>query len=534
MTHRKYIATLILATLSVAAMALSSNDEPSFPGLENNARYAELKRKNSLLLEKEDSVQQLIALARDEFSKNRDSITANNINIDSFATYILELEERVFELRQQRGDVITELNNMEQSYIIEHMYSSAHNTHYADNNSADSVELATPEELPSSGMRNLIDNEILRKTLSRADYDELCLAEDVDRSMPALTEEYISTYRRMRTTASEYTTTQQEATADSLFTIFGRLKDEIDSLDAEIASRWHNVIDTKYYALGYILESNHRYDLLDSSSAEFSEMQQRSTREDGYYASDALAHYVMGYPTLLDFEMDFAREMGLTEALDSLQSVRNNLQLPEYRIDDIRLERRLFLDYQPIVIGRTNYYTTSNPIPELKVYERGLIYRILLGSFRSKQPMTLFKGVQPLYISQTEDGNYSYYAGGFSTRHEADEAQLFLKEKGFKRPEICRWMDGEMVNLSAVTEDNDSETATTPSGRRYIVMVECDSISDDMRSTIESTAPDKMISRRGTKFAIGTFTERSEADMLLSTLTDKYPDVVITIDVIGL
>lgn len=95
-------------------------------------------------------------------------------------------------------------------------------------------------------------------------------------------------------------------------------------------------------------------------------------------------------------------------------------------------------------------------------------------------------------------------------------------------------MDGEMVNLSAVTEDNDSETATTPSGRRYIVMVECDSISDDMRSTIESTAPDKMISRRGTKFAIGTFTERSEADMLLSTLTDKYPDVVITIDVIGL
>ena len=535
MIHRRYITTLILATVSAAAMALTTTDEPNFPGLDTNPRYVELKRQNSILLEKEDSVQHIIASAREKFSISRDTLTAENFDMESFSTYILALEEEVFELRQQRGDVITELNNMEQTYIIEHMYARTNDElNYAENSFTDNIteEADSIEVTPNRGVCNLIENDIVRNTLNRDDYEELCAAEEIDRSMPALADAYITSYRNLRTTASEYTTTQSETTADSLFAIYGTLRQEIDRLDAEIASQWHRVIDTKYYAYGYILEVNHRYDLLDSSSADFSEMQQRSAREDGFYASDGLAHYAMGYPTLLDFEINFSREMGLEEAADSLQSVRNSLHMPDYRLDDVHLERRLFLDYQPIVIGRTNYYSTTNPVPELKVYERGLMYRILLGTFRSKQPMTLFKGVQPLYIAQNEDDSYSYYAGGFSSPQEANEALLFLKEKGFKRPEVCRWFDGVMVNITAEESGNTKEEVATPAGNRYIVMIECETLSDDMRATITSTSPDKMISRRGAKFAIGTFTERSEADMLLSTLTDKYPDVVATIEVI--
>ena len=535
MIHRRYITTLILATLSVAAMALTTNDEPNFPGLDTNPRYLELKRQNSLLLEREDSVQHIIASAREQFSISRDTLTAENFDMEGFSTYILALEEEIFEIRQQRGDVITELNNMEQTYIIEHMYARTNTElNYAENSFTDNSieEAGSIEVTPSRGVRNLIENDIIRNTLNKEDYEELCAAEELDRGLPVLADAYMTTYRHLRTTASEYTTTQSEATADSLFVIYGTLRNDIDSLDAQIASQWHRVIDAKYYAYGYILEVNHRYDLLDSSSADFSEMQQRSAREDGFYASDGLAHYAMGYPTLLDFEIDFSREMGLEEAADSLQGVRNSMQLPDYRLDDIRLERRLFLDYQPIVIGRTNYYSTTNPVPELKVYERGLMYRILLGTFRSKQPMTLFKGVQPLYIAQNEDDSYSYYAGGFSSPQEANEALLFLKEKGFKRPEICRWYDGVMVNITAEESDEQKEEVTAPVGNRYIVMIECETLSDEMRETINNTSPDKMISRRGAKFAIGTFSERSEADMLLSALTDKYPDMVATIEVI--
>ena len=95
-------------------------------------------------------------------------------------------------------------------------------------------------------------------------------------------------------------------------------------------------------------------------------------------------------------------------------------------------------------------------MPELRIFERGTIYRILLGTFRSKQPMTLFKGVQPLFIAENDDETYSYYAGGFATLAEAEEAQLFLKEKGFRAPEVCRWENGEMINLTEAEESGEA------------------------------------------------------------------------------
>jgi hypothetical protein len=141
--------------------------------------------------------------------------------------------------------------------------------------------------------------------------------------------------------------------------------------------------------------------------------------------------------------------------------------------------------------------------------------------------MTLFKGVQPLYIIDNEDG-YNYYAGGFKTLKEAEEAQIFLREKGFKQPEICRWKDGEMVNIDSIDEQEDTEVVV-PVGHRYMVMLECDSLSESMRATISSTSPDKMITRRGAQFAIGTFTDHSEADILLSTIEEKHPEIKVSI-----
>ncbi|MBQ5924616.1 MAG: hypothetical protein IIW97_04670, partial [Alistipes sp.] len=259
----------------------------------------------------------------------------------------------------------------------------------------------------------------------------------------------------------------------------------------------------------------------------FSEMQQRCAEKDGLYVSDAIMHYAIGHPTLLDFEIAVAEDLGLQQAADSLHSAKRDFVAPNYRQEMVELERRLFIDYEPIIIGRTNYYTNSNPVPPLKVYERGTIYRILLGKFRSKQPMTLFKGVQPLFIT-TEEDLYCYYAGGYATLKEAEEAQLFLREKGFKKPEICRWRDGEMINIDTL-EEEDTDNTTPLVGSRYIVMLECDTIDEALRQTITATSPDKVISRRGAQFAIGTFTDYAEATALLTALAEQHPDVSATI-----
>lgn len=520
MMIKRAIYTLTAALLVLSATALARSEEPRFPGLEENSEYVKLRERNRVLLEREDSVQSLIATAREMFSAARDSITDVNEALDRYSSYIIELEQSVFNIRQERGDVITAINNIEQQYILEHMYSEQHHEE-VESEVRDSV-------VRVAGERELILNDIFTELLTEEDYNELKGTKEAESSLESLAATYLDTYGMLSATADMYNAAATETEANELFTKFHSLRDEAERLNDEIESLWNNILDTKYYAYGYILERRLRYDLLDRSSEEFSQMQQQCSANDGIYASDALMHYAIGLPTLIDFEIDIAREFELEEALDSLTERRNGLSVPDYNIEPLSIEQRLFLDYEPITMGRTNYYNNSNPLPQLKIYERGTIYRILLGTFKSKQPMTLFKGVRPLYIFKEEDGRYSYYAGGFATRSEADEAQLFLKEKGFRRPEVCRWRDGQMINLSVAAENEDGDEIT-PVGSRYIVVMKCDSISEGMRNVITTTAPEKRISRMGENFAVGTFTERSEADILISTLMEQHPEVVVTI-----
>lgn len=518
MIKRLYIITLL--TLVTAAFAVAHTQEPEFPELESNERYMELKQRGAQLQEREDSIQQLLGLAREEFNLHRDSILANG-GAESFASYILKLESDIFELREQRGDLITEINNIQQEYILAHMYSMAHKQESQEEEVESVEEVVVPEK-----HRELIKNYIFTDALSTADYTELVEAHTLDGQMDALCQEYNDLYAKMVSTAARYRQTEIESEADSLFSSFKHLKRRASELNNDIESKWNYIIDTKYYAYGYLLELNNKYDLLDSSTETFSQMRLESSRHEGLYESDALMHYAIGRPTLLDFEIALAEEMELEEACDSLKQVRSALNVPEYRHEILQITKRLFIDYQPVVIGRTNYYNTDNPVPALKVYERGTIYRILLGSFRSKQPMTLFKGVQPLYIAQ-QDGNYVYYAGGFDSLIQAEETQLFLKDKGFKQPEICRWTDGQMVNISKQVDEEESISDLAPS--RYVVSVNCATMEDDMRNLIENIAPDKMISRRGTQFVVGTFSSRADAEYLVERLNQQFTDVESTL-----
>lgn len=514
---RTYIIGALVLTLSTA---IAQIDSPEFPGLEQNTQYQEYKRRSDELAHKVDSIQTLVDNARAEYNDQRDSIAPTQADFDRFASQILDYERQIFELQQIRGDLASRINDIEQQYILDNMHNNIAKVHIEEQDSS-AIAASKMEH------RDLVRNHIFTELLSAEDYAELLVASSEDAAMDKLASEYLDTYNMLSRTATDYNAAEVESEANVLFDKYQLLNEKADSLSREIDRVWNHILDTKYYALGYILEKRLRYDLLDKSSADFTTMLQQCSANDGYYASDALVHYATGRPTLLNFEIDFASEMELSMALDSLQGARANMRLPEYRLDPVNIERRLFLDYSPITIGRTNFYNASNPLPELKVYERGTIYRILLGSFRNKQPMTLFKGVQPLAITRDEEGNYTYYAGGFATRGEVDEAMIFLKDKGFKKPEICRWRDGEMVNLSLAEEEDVSEVV--PVGSRYIVILECESLSDEVRTTITATTPEKMISRTGGKFAVGTFTDRPEADVLISILQERHPEISVSI-----
>ena len=69
---------------------------------------------------------------------------------------------------------------------------------------------------------------------------------------------------------------------------------------------------------------------------------------------------------------------------------------------------------------------------------------------------------------------------------------------------------------------------------RYMVEIEAEMLTDEIRTTINQTTPGKMLSRADGKFVVGTFTERSEADLLLTTLLDQHSDIVVTLKEIEL
>lgn len=534
----RIVCALVVASLFIGAAVAQ---KPGIKELADNEEYRELMLRSEELQQHEDSISLLINEARTEYQRitaeNSDSITLDR---DSFATYILDLEQQIFDLRSQRGQLTSRINSIEQKWVMAQLMAPPSDERnegeeglMAELPDSSSMEVVEPEA--PLYYRNLVENNIFREILTGEDYNDLLIANEEDSEMEAIARDYLATYANMRTTAEAYRNATEEAEAERILANFYDLEIEAEELSEEMQQKWNHIIDTKYYAYGYILEHEHRYDLLDKASADFSTMLQQCAANDGSYSSDALMRYIVGRPTLLGHEIEFAREMELMEAADSLSGVRDNLNLPDYRLEPIKVERRLFLDFAPIVVGRTNYYSSTNPLPELRIFERGTIYRILLGTFRSKQPMTLFKGVQPLYIQTNDDDTYSYYAGGFATLAEAEEAQLFLKEKGFRAPEVCRWEDGEMINLTEAESAEDGEVVDLPIvGMRYMVEIEAEMLTDQMRATIEQTSPNKMVSRADGRFVVGTFTERSEADMLLTTLIDQHPDIIVTIKEIEL
>jgi hypothetical protein len=520
-----HIAVLLVAVMfSVAAIARLQDP---IDDLRNNAEYVELQHADRELAMREDSVSMVIASTRERFRVYSDSLRGAGVEptpevFSHFSDRILELEQQVFDIRTMRGDVIARINAMEQEWVLAQMDSPVEE---------ERAEERVEEPVVKPIYRNLVENYCIRDVLGDEDYAELLEAQREDIAMDSLVAEYYDMYARLKGIVERYQTTDSEAEAEELYAQFAQVKAEIAELAEKIDRHWNHVLDTKYYAYGYVLERNYHYDLLDSSSMEFTEMRRNCSREAGYYETDALMHYALGRNTLRSFERDFARTMGLEEAADSIAALQQEARVVEYRLEPVLSpERRLFIDYQPIIIGRTNFYKESNPLPELKVYERGTIYRIRLGEFRSKQPMTLFKGVQPLYIERNDKGNYVYYTGGFATRADADDAQLFLKEKGFKAPEICRWQNGEMVNISSLEEEEGVDVLPLV-GKRYMIKITAETLSEDVRELIATEAPRKSVSKEAGGFTIATFDSSDEVELLVSLLMEITTDPVEVIEI---
>lgn len=512
----RYIYTLLL--LSVSTFAFAQVDSTLCRSIDEDPRYEALLEEYSLLVDRGNDVRQHISEARSKYIDLRcgKSSTEEYKNCEA---NILTLEGELFDIRGRHREVVEAIADLEQRYIL--------NARYCGGGVASKSEYETLQE-DNTEHGQLIQNAIIARTLSESSYADLKQAQREDEQMPRLVEEYISIYRRIGRCARTYNLTTEESEGEVVYNNYLALRNTADSLGGVIERSWNHILNAKYYAYGYILEHYGMFDLLDNSSADFSNMQQVCANEDGKYQLDALAHYALGRSTLVAFERDFANEFGLMLAADSLQRVYDTIVEHDYRLEPIALDRKSFVEYEALRFVDKEFYNDANPIPAVKVYQRGTIYRVLLGVFRSKQSNAVLKGAAPLYITKDAEG-YSYYVGGFATEQEAEEAVAQLLDRGFKEPQICCWRDGKMRNLSLPEPEVEQTEVQQPSGHRYIVLLECSAISESMRATISAVAPDKRISRRGAGFAIGTFSVCDDAENLQTALLESNPGLKVSI-----
>lgn len=533
---RRHIFTLFTVVgITASALAIMRVDNPHGSRLEDNEEYQQLMAESERLTVKEDSIRSLLSDTRAMMRSLRD--TANTpIDMDAYATRIVQLEEELFNVTSDQGLVANRINAIEMAAIeqqfaisifekIDNTTEAPMHQEFVYDEDGDAIPL---ESVEVRNRRNILDNDCFVNSLAAADLDELRALQQNEGEVERLSGEYRTQYELITTLDEKYAAATTQYEADSLYNHFEPMTRALDSLNTLMSQRWNHIIDTKYYAYGYVAEKRRNTVLLDRLDDDFTAMLQQCASNDNIYASNALMRYAIGRPAVLDFEISMADELGLSEAKDSLEVVRNNIVTPNYQYTPFNIpERRLFIDFSDITFGRTNYYNNSNPAPELVVYERGVIYRVLLGVFKSRQPMTLFKGVQPLYIDNSE-GRYHYYTGGFATLEEAETAQRMLLNKGFKAPEICCWIDGVMTNLSEDSGMSATDKEESPATVRYMLRIAEGDMSEALEQYIGENHPDKMISLTNEGYIVGAFDNHDEATRLYISLGEEY-DIEIEI-----
>lgn len=501
--------SLFTGALLLGAVALSAQQPPveaRIAGLESNAEYMSLLEEDARLQSREDSVVGAVERMRLQLRENPAEGRA-------LAEEILELENRIFEIRTAKGRLIDRINTIEQEWVLANLDAAAP--------AAEPAAPALPAIPESQKVRNLVDNGYFRDELPAADYAALLEAQRLEPQAWEYAGRYLANYETLDQLAESYREAAVEDEAVEIYARYTALTDMNRRLADSLAGVWNYIFDNKSYAYGYLLDKLGREDLLVRQEEESARTARTMTALSGETVSDEVADYFLRKQLLTGYETAMAELLGFDRAADSLRGEAGRLRTIEYCRPPQELRERYFLVYEELSFPAKSPYDAQHPIPECRIYSRGTIYRILLGTFQTKRPVATFRGAAPLYRSVGESGRWSYYAGGFATRQEAEQAQALLRKRGFARPEIVVWNDGVYRNVSV-----DGEAAEETF---RIEIAAPGPLSEEIRRAIAETAPEADVSRAGQKFVVGMFDDRAVAERVAAAVRRAAPELELKI-----
>ena len=483
----RYKLFVILAFALMFVGAVSAQEiVPRIAGLGQDKAYMDLLRSDNGLRIKTDSLLAVIRKVRSEISESaesRDSLSL--VRADSLMVLLTDASNAVYSMRLQQVKLIDQINVIEQDFVLSSMgnISSAQNP---------------------QGSGSIFSNAYLSKSLDPEDYKMLMQVQAKESQVNTMANTYVSNYNKIRDLTDKYLLARDEASAESIYGELETFVDENFVLERQLAKSWSEIYDHKCYVYSYFLEKENREDILSIVENMIMESREEKLASIDNCVSESLADYRLQKPVVLNYETYIAKLLNLTSSIDSLTNASRNVRQMDYRLPKIEVERRSFVDYQAIEFTARSPYNNSNPIPDCVVYEYGTIYRILLGTYKYKQAVSIFRNASPLSIETLEDGRFSYYAGGFKSRAEAEAAVDVMKKKGFRNPQIIEWCDGQKTNLS---ELGDGAAVT------YRIVIKGKELDDTVRDVIGTMAADCQISKSAEDvFVVGMFASKAVAD----------------------
>lgn len=508
--HKLICVTLFLSGWTVSG-AEAQQVTPRIAGLGQNQEYMSLLQTEAQLQKQEDSIANAVANLRRLFREQPQSRAV-------YGAQIIEAEEQIFGIRSERGRLIDRVTAIEQEWVVAHLDAPV-------DVSSDSALPAGSE--PGKQKRMLIDNSYFARELPAADYAALQEAQRREMQVVDYVNRFYVNYQELSRLAEQYAAVADETEATELYDRYQTVTQMNDALADSLSATWSYIYDNKTYAYAYLLDKLGQYDILAHEQELYAKAARTLSEMQGETASDALVDYFLRKQVAVDYETKLAGLLNLNAAQDSLRGVTAQLRVVDYQLPRIELQKRYFLDYAPIEYSSKPVYTYQNPIPECKVHPQGTIYRLLLGTFNTKRAASVFRGASPLSYQIDEQGKWRYFAGGFATQAEAEEALKSAKARGFARPEVVVWRDGVYRNL---TQD--------PEQTRTTYRIEMSGVlSDAAQEVISSKAQDKEFSRIGAdRYVVGIFDEEpaatAVADAIRTADSELEVQVVEVVEVI--
>lgn len=493
-------------------------------GLENDSTYMALLNQEQVLKVKEDSIQKQINDIRANFA----SVAQEDRT--SVGRLILDAENNLFEVRNQTGIVTSKINSIEQAYIIE-------NLNKPKAAATEEEATAQTEQSYSSKGNDLYSSSFFEQMLSAEDLATLKKANALEPTLYLLEDQFLVNYKNMSLLRSDYASCDNQYTADTIKNMFSSIQDINSVVIDSIAQSMNYIFDNKLYTFSYIYDKMSNSHMLSKLENDLSQMRSKMAQRTENNIDANIYNLPIQRRFLLDQEISLASYLKMSGALDSLSTLRTKQNDADNNLPEVVIEDRIFIEYAPIEVVKTPLYNSSNPIPKLEHYKRGTVYRIFVGSFTRAQAVSIFRSTTPVYHDQLNN-MHDYYIGGFATLEEANKAQADLKKIGFRKPEVCVWIDDVFENLSASGSTSSASSASSSSSSAkssaaknfYRVEILMNDTSASLSATHQQNISElasgkelsKMVSSEGLPiFVVGTFNNINEAEALASSLNEN-------------